>query len=71
MSKARRGDVFACENGHPMCEAVDDIEVGDFPWAHKLGRWAIDPPRQGDPWPVCGRCGARLSLERPLEFMGA
>ena len=57
-----RGDIFLCENGHPMCEAIDDIELGESPWLNKIGKWRQTESKLGDPWPVCEICGARLVL---------
>lgn len=61
---AYRGHVFCCRNGHPMCEAIQTIRVGDERWDRKLGNWRqrIDPPKFRDEYPECPRCGATIVL---------
>ena len=65
---ARAGDLFGCENGHVMCEAIEDIRTGDFPWLHKLGYWVGPIPLIGEPRPKCIVCGSEISLDKVIAW---
>lgn len=60
----RKGTVMACYRGHPMCEALADIRLGEFDWGQKLGNWrqGITPPTIGGPIPTCPACGSILMI---------
>jgi hypothetical protein len=58
------GHKFGCAaHNHYMCEAVEDIYRGCYPWLHKLGNWVVIPnPTIGGEWPKCPQCGSYLKL---------
>jgi len=59
---ASAGDTVTCENGHPICDFLEDVAVGKIPDLHKqLGNWRQPEPQKGD-LPKdhpCAVCGAR------------
>lgn len=58
----RRGDILVCENGHPICEADRDMNLGDLPgrWHEPLVNWRQDQPSVGGPLPACVVCGGDI-----------
>ena len=57
---AAAGDQVTCENGHPICEFVVDVAVGQTQdLAVQLGNWTQEPPEIGQmETPGCAVCGA-------------
>jgi hypothetical protein len=57
---AAAGDQVTCENGHPICEFVVDVAVGQTQdLAVQLGNWTQKPPEIGQmESPLCAVCGA-------------
>lgn len=56
----RKGDIIVCFHGHVVGEVLEDVHLGDMPWADKFGNWAQDhmPPKFGTlEKPVCAICG--------------
>jgi hypothetical protein len=62
MKPVKKGEVFSCENGHEMCEALDDIPIGELNWHQKIGKWRQHEIRQGELWPMCDICGEPLTI---------
>lgn len=60
----KAGQPYYCANGHFMCEALDDIEVGETNWGHKIGnfREGISAPKTGGGFPICPECGSTVIL---------
>lgn len=60
----KAGHVFECENGHPVCQAIEDINFGDYPWHTKIGNFRSDMerPRHGGSWPRCPACKSKVVL---------
>jgi hypothetical protein len=51
------GEQVVCQdNGHLICEIIEDIHYGDLNWTRKLGKWQMPKPIQGSR-PVCHVCG--------------
>jgi hypothetical protein len=60
-SYAREGEVVTCENGHPICEFIQTVYVGDTQDPeNQLGFWHQPKPEVGqNPVPRCSKCGGR------------
>lgn len=59
------GHIFRCENGHPCCEAIANLILGDHDWHAKIGNWRDrKPPKPGDPFPTCLQCGGQIVFWR-------
>lgn len=65
------GHIYRCENGHPICEAIDEINVGDIHWHLKIGKWRQPEPQLGDPLPVCADCGTKVVFWRKYGEINA
>jgi hypothetical protein len=53
------GETVTCENGHPICDFMETVDVGqmqDLP--RQLGNWRQETPTVGQfPIPGCAICG--------------
>lgn len=56
----RKGEILTCINGHDICEATDDIHMGQQNWHLCLGNWRQDEPTLGARFPVCAQCGGEI-----------
>lgn len=67
---AREGDVVTCENGHPICEFIKTVYVGDIQDPkNQLGFWHQPKPEVGQTEiPRCNTCGGRWYLWGVLHF---
>jgi hypothetical protein len=67
---AHAGETVTCENGHPICDFVEDVAIGqtqDVP--RQLGNWRQDVPQVGAlPLPVCAQCGAQFTDGSAYHF---
>ena len=59
---ARVGDIVTCENGHDVCDVVQEIHVHDVIRASHFGNWRdIEAPTAGDPLlRECPLCNGRF-----------
>jgi hypothetical protein len=57
------GETVTCENGHPICDFVETVELGqEQKVASQLGNWRQPSPEIGQiPIPGCNKCGAAFS----------
>lgn len=57
---ANAGETVTCENGHPICDFVQETRTGETQdLENQLGNWRQAAPRRGDhPIPGCAICGA-------------
>jgi hypothetical protein len=55
---AKKGEWVTCENGHPICVAIRNINEADIFVPTHLAAWQQPEPKCGDVSPVCARCGA-------------
>lgn len=53
----KKGDIIRCPNGHEIAELLDDIAIGEYNYAHKIGKWRQTPAAVGSKAPVCEICG--------------
>lgn len=60
---ANAGEKVTCENGHPICEFVKTVHVGEMQaLEHQLGNWQQPVPDGGAlPIPGCAACGAAFT----------
>lgn len=67
---AHAGETVTCENGHPICEFVETVVIGQMQEpARQLGNWRQDAPQVGAmPVPGCALCGAPFSDGSSYHF---
>ena len=56
-----KGTIFRCVNGHPVCEAVENLIIGDEHWLDKIGHWRQAKPKVGD-FVRCALCHSHVVL---------
>lgn len=57
----KKGEAIFCANGHVVAEALEDLNIGDWPWHGKIGNWKVGAaPHPGDPQPRCPVCDAEI-----------
>jgi hypothetical protein len=61
---AREGEVVTCENGHPVCEFVQTVFMGDMQdLENQLGFWHQPKPEVGQlEIPRCAKCNGRFYI---------
>jgi hypothetical protein len=67
---ATAGETVTCENGHPICDFLETVHVGQEQDADRqLGNWRQDKPTVGQfPIPRCAKCGAPFATGVVYHF---
>ena len=66
------GETVTCTNGHPICDFVESVTLGQTEDPEKqLGNWRQPAPKVGElPIPGCAICGARFYVGLGLYHIG-
>lgn len=52
----KKGEIITCENGHEVCEIIQDVYLGQMNWHLCLGKWRQSEPKPGARLPDCEIC---------------
>ncbi len=55
-----KGEIITCENGHEICEVMEDVYPFQMNWHLCFGKWRQYEPTLGGRFPVCEVCGSEV-----------